>query len=516
MAKKSQNIPTLAQLARQYRTITEDQYTHLNRLYVILAKEKKRPDYGELLLGQKMATSYQIGMIKLIQEYHIIRRKGEEFGKIAIKNGFATPADIRKALEIQKREFKESRLKKLMGDILVADGVITTKQKEQILKEQTLFDKKSKEILTLNKETEDTKSENSTVHLSSYEQEFLRIKALDEEFSAAVVEKGLASEQEVHQAKKIQEKTFEKKQSVKILGDIMVSLGFITLEQKNIILEEQGRTQEISAKEHSCSLTVGRDAMAAWIEIDIENGPVPDLCEIKSLLPANKIIKGIYPDSLLQCSLDHRLSRFPVARTDYSGDLRDARNLKTDFHRDASEEKRKGTFLAQQDSTWNMGARKNIYGKKSTVFSDLDFTIRCGSGTRMSRDKSSIIASKTGVPAFSVERFLFVHPVINVLEDADQRYGPLEAYANIKVSGTITGAYPITAGYVRAREIRGALITAIGDVKTEVGMTNTVIRAQGDIHARYLHNCKIETFGTVYVKNEIFDSDIRCSAWWTV
>lgn len=103
MAENSENIPSIAQLALQYGTITKDQYTHLTRLSALVAKEKKSPNYGELLLGQKMATSYQIGLLKLIQEYHIIRRKGEAFGKIAVQKGFAAPDDIRHALEIQKR-----------------------------------------------------------------------------------------------------------------------------------------------------------------------------------------------------------------------------------------------------------------------------------------------------------------------------------------------------------------------------------------------------------------------------
>ncbi|WDP84257.1 MAG: DUF342 domain-containing protein [Desulfobacter sp.] len=143
--------------------------------------------------------------------------------------------------------------------------------------------------------------------------------------------------------------------------------------------------------------------------------------------------------------------------------------------------------------------------------SGTDFTVRCGSDTRRSKEKTCILAAKTGIPAISVERHLYIHPRINVLEDADQRYGPLEAYADLTVSGIITGAYPVTAGNLRAREIRGAKIEAIGDIHVNMGITDAVIRAQGDVHARYLHNCTIETFGNVYVKNEIFDSDIRCS-----
>ena len=44
-----------------------------------------------------------------------------------------------------------------------------------------------------------------------------------------------------------------------------------------------------------------------------------------------------------------------------------------------------------------------------------------------------------------------------------------------------------------------------------MGITDSIIRSQGDIHARYLHNCQIETFGNIYIENEIFDSKITVS-----
>lgn len=511
---KSENIPTLAQLARQYGTITDAQYTHLTTLYELKKKEKKQPDYGRLLLAQKLATRYQLGLLQLIREYHIIRRKGEEFGKIAVKKGFAAPEDIRKALDIQKKEFRKSRLKKLIGDILVENQVITAKQKEQILKEQTIFDKKSRQILSGSPDTDvpDHGEKTETdLELSAYEQEFLRIKALDHEFSASVLEKGLASMQDVDTAREVQEQAFDRKQPIKILGDIMVSLEFITPDQKDTILLEQGRLEK--REEPLITLSVSNDRMTAWIEINPTHRSEVCLPDIKSEIKAKGITHGIYPDALLQGYLDLKFFRFAVARNDHSQELRTARQLESMIDEDLTDrgEKRKGDLLIRQESHWDIPPQRDIFGKETQEFSEHDFTLRCGTGTRQTKDKTGIVAAKTGVPALSVERLLYIHPVINVLEDADQRYGRLEAYANLNVSGTITGAYPVTAGHVRAREIRGGNIEAIGDVRTDVGITDAVIRSQGDIHARYLHNCRIETFGNIYVKNEIFDSDIRCS-----
>ena len=514
----SENIPSLAKLALQYGTITDDQYKHVTSLYKLRQKEKKKTDYAGLLLGQKLATRYQLGLLQLIREYHIIRRRGEEFGRIAVKKGFAAPEDIRRAMEIQKKEFKESRLKKLIGDILVETRVITAKQKNLILKEQTLFDKKSREILSEKPESGEKESPGEMLpdpDLSDYEKDFLMIKALDQEFSASVLEKGLASEGEIAEARQIQEEEFEQNQSIKILGDIMVSLEFITRDQKAIILAEQGRAEESREKsgDKITGIEVSRDEMTAWIHLDPKQISQISLDDIKSRLKSEGITHGIYPDAILQCHLDVELTQFPVARNDNSQAMRKARHLTSTLDTGLTDrgEKRKGDQLIQQDAKWSIPSQTNIYGKKIKTSPVHDFTLRCGSGTRLSKDKVGIVAAKTGVPAVSVERFVYIHPIIHVLEDADQRYGQPEAFANLTVSGTITGAYPITAGHIKAREIRGGNIEAVGEVRTDVGITDAVIRCQGDIHARYIHNCTIETFGNIYIKNEIFDSEIKCS-----
>ena len=80
-------------------------------LHALKQKDKIPLDYARLLLGQKFATRYQIGLLKLIQEYYIVKKRGEEFGKIAIEKGFATQLDVQKALEFQKKEFKRARMK---------------------------------------------------------------------------------------------------------------------------------------------------------------------------------------------------------------------------------------------------------------------------------------------------------------------------------------------------------------------------------------------------------------------
>ena len=504
---RSDYNPSLVHLALHYGTITKAQFKQLSAL--LSGSEKSTGKEAELLLKQGLATRYQIGLLKLIQDYQVIRRKGEEFGKLAVKKGFASAKDIKSALEIQHKAFRETRLKKLIGDILVETKIITAEQKLVILREQTLLAEKTRKILAM--EPEGPTVSDDDVDLSRYEKEFLKIKALDQDFSAALLEKGLVSEEEILRASAIQEEAFEEENAIKIIGDIMVDLEMISSEQREIILREQGRVSD-HLTEPKIHIEVSSDKMSAWAYLPPDDSQIT-IRDLQTAADTAGIIEGKFADVILQAGLNAGLKAIPVARQDYSKVLRDSQELVSYLDTDDSDNKgkKKGDVLVVFQSTPQPGSYKNILGGFSETFSDKDFTIRCGAGTRLSRDKSKILAMKTGVPALSLQRDLYIHPTVHVLEDVDLRYGPTEAYANLVVSGTVTGAYPIKAGSIKAREIRGGRIEAIGDIHSDVGITDAVIRCQGDITARYLHNCTLEIFGNLYVKNEIFDSDIRCA-----
>ena len=513
--ERPDRIPTLADLALQYGTINKKQFSELNRLYTEKTASGHPQDYARLMMGLKYATGYQIGLLQLIREYLIIRKRGEAFGRIAVEKGFAAKEDVDRALAEQKKEFKRAKIKKLIGDILVESGVITLKQKHAVLKEQVFIEDQAERIFS-----EDTPSFADTTHhsdeagLTEYESKFLQVKALDQEFAASLVEKKLASEREIKIAQRVQEEAFEKKNRIRILGDIMVELNFLTQDQKNLVLKEQERFDLVAGDvpKGPVEIFISDDRMEAVASIDKPTGAV-HLSDVKHALVKKGVQYGVYPDAVLQCNLDMGNTRFIAARQDFSIEM--VKQKKATYHFDTTaidtEEKKKGATLAEQYIGQEAHLKKDIFGRHIEQPHGWEPTFRCGAGTRLSKDNSKAFAGKTGYPSLSIEHKLYVHPTINVLEDADLRYGQLEPYANLTIAGVLTGAYPVTAGNINAREIRGARITAIGNVEARVGITDAVIIAQGDVRARYLHNCRIETFGNVYIENEMIDSQVFCS-----
>ena len=512
------HIPSLAELALRYGTIDKAQFSILNKAYHLKKREGHTADFETLMISHKYATSYQAGLLRLLREYLIIQKHGLEFGKIAIEKGFATQQDIDRALEKQHASFKKAKIKKLIGDILVEDHVITVKQKEAVLREQAAINRQADDILDQSENGSEEKhrqDEDESPEFNAYEKQFLKIKVLDQEFAATVIEKGYASEKEVRRARSAQEKAFEIDQSIQHLDEIMVSLNIITDAQKELVSRELERRDEgeQTARFPVIDVEISEDQMEATVSWKAQKGSTVKLEHIKTALADKKITCGIYPDTFLQCHLDVGHTTFIAAKQDFSMELIKSRKAAYHFDTEAIDrtEKKRGETLAEQRVGCDAVLKKNLFG--DTVKTELysDFTFRCGSNVRLSKDGSKVFAGKSGCPALSIERKLFVFPDLHVLEDADLRYGALEPYANLNIKGILTGAYPVRAGEVHAEEIRGANIDAIGGVTARVGMTDAVISAQGDIRARYLHHCRIETFGNVYIENEIIDSEIFCS-----
>jgi hypothetical protein len=103
------------------------------------AKEKQQgreTSLGEILVAKGMISPDQLKSALSVQELVDARRLDARFGSVAVQNGFAGEKDIDRALEEQKRLFKEKRIIRRIGDILVEAGTMSPEQKEGILERQ--------------------------------------------------------------------------------------------------------------------------------------------------------------------------------------------------------------------------------------------------------------------------------------------------------------------------------------------------------------------------------------------
>ncbi len=516
-------IPSLADLALRYGTISQDQFT-------LMESQLQNKGQGAIqeqvqcLLARKWATQYQIELLILLRNYHIVRKSGEEFGQIVLEKGFASEEDIEKAREFQKEEFKRMRKRKLIGEILVEKRIITVDQRDMILQDQAFFSQQSKVIL----QDED---EDPLRALDPYESQFLQTRTLDQEFADKAVEQGFVTQEQVQKA--CEEQNYQKSGGRKITGldQILVNMELITEEQRNLVLIQQRamakeRKKRMAGKEEGLSIEISvlHQKMAARVlmpsqelsQLSLKQASRIHsvLRQIKQKAADQKITRGMYWDSLLFCHLQNHSINFLFAAQDFSSELIRLRQADFLFANVPEKDRivQRGNTLTREIVSQESYEKTNIFGVRTTCDPELDFTFRTGPGTRAAHDGGGIVADRSGRPFLTLDRKICVFPELHVLEDMDQKYGPApDAYSDLFVSGIITGDYHVTAGQISAREIRGADIVALDDIQVKDGITDTTIHTQGSVHATYLHNCRIEAFGDVCIKNEMIDCDVQCT-----
>ncbi|MBF0573176.1 MAG: DUF342 domain-containing protein, partial [Desulfamplus sp.] len=453
----------------------------------------------------------------IVRNFLVIKKDSEEFGYIAIKRGYATLQDVKYALEQQQQLFREKQIKKMIGDILLESGVLTKEQQQSILKAQ--------QLIRIKREEKDTKK--------------------DENKKSKEVRSPNYDKNEIEDRI---DKEIDNRVEVTISANGMEAWVKIVIPQDN---SDSNSSSKISESAADALYSNSPDTSFPEKEIPIT------LISIKSALENKGVKNGILSDGILQSYLDRKDDFFPTAVGSYHYchlpefqffsnnnkiNIVNADNNTSieDFIIDSpilgSDVIKKGKTLALINSEKVQNKAKDVFGKNVNIdsmnlntyidsslpleeidrkYSKLSLVLfRCGKWVslyELSEDKLNITAEQSGYPALSLEGKLYIFPVVNVLGDADLRFGQIQQYASLNVSGVLTGAYPVNAGQVKATEIRGANVLSIGDVSVEIGIINSRIKTQGSVRAKYIHNSRIEAFGDVVVEHEIIDSTIIIS-----
>ena len=612
-----QRTPSLAQLALKYGTITKDQLKSAHEERQKREKKGQPTELDAIFIEKKMATPYQINLLQLIQEFILIKKKSQQFGQIAVHKGYATQDEVDLALIRQQQLFRDSKVQKMLGDLLVEFGIITEAQRQIISDEQTRLEEISLEPLNSKnfgedahsppndtpQENESPTSSHDTITFNQAEQDFIKLKALDTDFALRVLEKRFASVEAVEKAMTAQNTWFDKFRKLHLLGDIMVAEGVLTKKQKLAILSEQKRlddeipslsplgtlptTPPLSSNSDSdahveqstedsipkkdknrtalssspepdtqqISVHLSESRMEAWVilpkplptapsdkdenenildeteksenikndkEIEKDDGDFPDDHEkpissaaIRVAVKKHGVTQEILSDAFIQCHLDNHEITFPVALGTYTFSSRpeylfDIHHTRFDVSPQPIKRNKTLAYLNENQTILQMIDVKGNTISKTPVPSN-HALLRCGNGTLLSEKGDRVLSAKGGYPALSIEEKIYLFPSLNVLGDADTKYGPLDPYTDISVSGTLTGAYKVMAGSVRAGEIRGCVLESLGNITADLGIIGCTIISQGNVRAKYIHNCRIEAFGDVMPEHELIDSTLIIS-----
>ncbi|MBF0229738.1 MAG: DUF342 domain-containing protein [Desulfamplus sp.] len=223
-----------------------------------------------ILFERGIISSEDMGKIVAVTR----RRMGKTFAKTAMQNFGISQSDIEKGLAIQAQEFSNTSTCRLLGDILVAEKIITEEQKEsiiidQIYSERELVSSGAKQTSTfpidrgddtdnaqnkvrdeeklIGDETESDKdklqadktekSVNSELTLKRRKKKFFHQRALDKLFCKSAIKRNFATESEILKALEEQLLNFTKTFEIKLVKDILVERSIISQSQAQTIVD---------------------------------------------------------------------------------------------------------------------------------------------------------------------------------------------------------------------------------------------------------------------------------------
>ncbi|MCG8642379.1 MAG: FapA family protein, partial [Desulfobacterales bacterium] len=152
-----------------------------------------------------------------------------------------------------------------------------------------------------------------------------------------------------------------------------------------------------------------------------------------------------------------------------------------------------------------------VFGEPILVDEVEDPLFEAGTGTVLSEDGLTIYAEIDGQPHLDKLGVVSVSPELVIPGDVDFKTGNIIFNGNIIVKGRIKEGFRVKGINLQVQETEGAIIDISGDLNVSAGVTESRIRAQGNIYAKFISKSDIMGFADLNVSREIIDSELMIS-----
>ncbi|MBI3267451.1 MAG: hypothetical protein HYZ53_00400 [Planctomycetes bacterium] len=105
-----------------------------------------RKRLGEILKEKGLLTDKQIEVILQEQRFTEGRQEARGYGRLAVKNGFITEAELRDTLAEQRTLFAQKKEMLPLGALFVRKGILTEQQNRTVLRQQNRIEEKEPEV----------------------------------------------------------------------------------------------------------------------------------------------------------------------------------------------------------------------------------------------------------------------------------------------------------------------------------------------------------------------------------
>ncbi|WP_020588651.1 DUF342 domain-containing protein [Desulfobacter curvatus] len=477
-SKQGKTAPLIGILAVKNEFISEEQ------LQKALAQCTGDNDVEEKLkayfLAENLISSQNIHRLTMAVKAVSIHQQEYQFGAIALARKVVNKSVLDLALEEQKEQFKKGQKPRRIGDVMVEAGMITIKQRDEILKLQN----------------------------RSCKPPDLADKPLS---PPKPVADGLMLGHEAHPAP-----------ANNITGETLQSDNGLVLD----------RLEQVTQICGGILLQVSCDHLCAFLSKLCDMDPDIPAVVIRTALAEKGVVFGLAADDRIEAFIKSPIADsvlFNVAQgiepspgkdtkiefffnTDYlrTGGMDDSGNI--DFkHWGPRPSVEKGTVLAEKIAGSTPQPGKDVFGNAVSAMKQADDPFRAGVGAELSEDGKKVLATVRGAPRITLAGLIVVNEESDINGDIEKETGPVDVGCNIRVTGSIKAGAKVCGADVSAQEISNSIVEADGDLTIARGINDARVYARGNVYAQSISNSEIVCMGDVFVKKEIVDSKIECS-----
>lgn len=482
------------------------------------------------------------------------RRAAKDFAKLILKDFGVSIKDINRCLAIQAKEFSQTSVCRMLGDILVEEKILTEElkesavinaiysEREEILKSDTdvSSDRMQKDSILNEKDHK--------IILNRKKKSFFKQRAVDKLFCKIAIDKHFVTEPEVLQILEEQLIGFSKNFEIKKIRDIMIEHSIISEAQAALIDslitvkhvsnedgQKEGKKRVFKIGENNAfELTITADDMEAAIRLA---GKMPEGMtaeSLKYLLKAHQIIYGLADDIdieifLKRASESNRPS-FTIAKgrpvklgrdasikyffeDENSRFGRELASGKFDYRdRGVINNVAQGTVLAQKIALIEPVKGSTVTGIEIPAPIPIDLNLSCGKGALLSKDGLTVTAAVNGRPDLAIGGKISVLNEKTVEGNVDFKTGNIIFGGDVNVTGTLLPGFSVIADNLTVNDIEDGEVNVENNIIVKNNITNANIHSGGNLFvAQSIKKSSVTVRGDVVIEKEIIDCTIITS-----
>ena len=458
------NLLTIDQVRDALR---KQEYIYKKSNYIVLI--------GDLLVDSgALKERYRDAILKRQNRLNIDAQMRKSFGYIAINKGYITREQLNEALELQAEQYKKDRSVVFLGDVLVKQGLLTSDQRDDVVKERDSY----RESNLLNDQ-------------QSYQPDDIATVQPDE----ASGEKSIPPEADATDSDDDDD-------------------------------DESGELQSDLNLKENLKIVFNEDKLEAYLKVNAMLPMKTRLIDLKHYIQSNGIVHGLVENKILKQWIQNKNMRrrpLKIAQGTPPVPPKDARivfHFETNPQKTGTEKKdgkidykdrgeiisvKAGTLLAEKIPPEEGKPGLDVTGKIINVQKPKDLIIKTGKGVTKSPDNLQVIASVNGMVEIDNSGKINVHQVLVINGDVGMQTGHIFFDGVVVVRGEVSPGFQVKAEQLEASAIMNGEVTTTGDILVKGGIVGSKINANGTVTAKFLKATQIVSKRDVVAQKEIVD-----------